>query len=90
MLDARLLHARTADEQRRDGEHTDLGMGGIGGEVADVLQINDHAEAREHGGDDHRDHAGALDIDARVARDLHILTDRAHILTELGAGGTRG
>ena len=27
----------------------------------------------------------ALDIDARVARDLHILTDRAHILTELGA-----
>ena len=60
-------------------------MGGIGGEVADVLQINDHAEAREHGGDDHRDHAGTLDIDARVARDLHILTDRAHILTELGA-----
>ena len=24
-------------------------------------------------------------IDAGVARDLHILTDRAHILTELGA-----
>ena len=74
----------TADQQRRDAEHTDLRVGAVGGEVAHVLQVQNHAEAREDRGHDDGDDSRALDLDAGVTRDLHVLTDRAHVLSELG------
>ena len=57
----------------------------IGGEVAHVLQVDDHAEAREHGGHDDGDQAGAIHVDTGVTRHVHILTHRAHVLTQLRA-----
>ena len=84
VADRGLVNGRAADEQSRDAEHADLRMRGVGGDVAHVLQVDYHAEAGEHGGHDDGDYSRALDLDAGVTRDLHVLTDCAHILTELG------
>ena len=84
IADGGLVHARAADQQRRDAEHADLRVGAVGRDIAHVLEVDDHAEAREHRGHDDGDDAGALDIDARVTRDVHVLPHRAHVLAELG------
>ena len=85
VADGGLVHAGAADQQRRDAEHADLGVRGVGGHVAHVLQIDDHAEARQHGGDDDGEYAGALDVDAGVTGHVHILSHGAHVLAQLGA-----
>ena len=85
VADARLVNAGTAYQQRRNGEHTDLGVGSVGGEVAHVLQVDDHAEAGKDGGHDHSDDTGPLHVDAGVPGHLHILANCPHILAQLGS-----
>ena len=54
------------------------------GKFAQVLQIDDHAEARQHGGHDDGDDAGAVHIDTGIAGHFHILRHCPHILAQLG------
>ena len=83
VADGSSVNRCAANQQRRDAEHTDLRVRAVGGEVAHVLQVQNHTEACKDRGHDNRDDSRALDLDARVACDLHILTDRAHVLAEL-------
>ena len=56
----------------------------VGGEIAHVLQVDDHTEAREHRAHHHGDDAGTLHIDAGISGHFHILAHSPHILAQLG------
>ena len=84
VADGGLLHRGTAHQQRGDAEGTDLGVCAVSGEIAQVLQIDDHAEARQHGGHDDGDDAGAVHVDAGIAGHFHILRHSPHVLAQLG------
>ena len=84
VADGSAVDRSAADQQRRDAEHADLGVGAVSGDIAHVLKVDHHAEAGEYRGHDHGDDTGALNLDAGVACDVHILADGAHVLAELG------
>ena len=56
----------------------------VGGHVPHVLQEDHLSDAGQHGRDDDRDDAGAVDGDAGGVRDRHVVSDGAHVLAELG------
>ena len=85
VADTGLFHRRTAYQQGRDAEHADLGVSGVGGQVADVLEIDNHAETGADGRHDHGDDAGPVHVDARGLSHLHILAHGPHVLAQLRA-----
>ena len=75
-----LLHAGAAHQQGRDGKLAHLGMGAVGGEGTDVLQVDQLAPAGQHGGEHHGDHPGPVHVDARRVGHGAALAHGAHVL----------